>query len=227
MLLTLKSLWIEQWRGVKHTFRQCRWHYLVGFIVMAVVGLVILPFDSQLLALIRQPENTFLTKSAQALGKYGDIWPATLVLSLLFWGSSYLLKWSYGRRLALCCLAAAVFAGATVNVFRPTLGRPRPKAELEDRFHGPSFEHKFHGFPSGHAGAAFATATSVAVALPPVGVPLLVGATAVGWSRMQLNNHHPTDVWVGALIGIGWGFAFGRGIRSFRYKKPVKSKANS
>lgn len=213
MIYYLKELWLAQWRGCLFALKKFRKRYWLGFFLTAIVALIILPFDSALLNWIRQPDNETLSSLARNLGKYGDIWPATLLLALTLWIFGLLSKKQYFIRVALCCLCAAVFAGATVNLLRPTLGRPRPKAELADGFYGPSLSHYFHGFPSGHSGAAFGTATSIAVAVPQVGVPMMLAAGAVGWSRLQINNHHPTDVLVGAAIGVAWGFAFGYGLR--------------
>jgi membrane-associated phospholipid phosphatase len=60
-------------------------------------------------------------------------------------------------------------------------------------------------FPSGHASMAFSTATSLSIAFPKwyVITPSFVWAGAVGYSRMHLGVHYPSDVLVGALIGVG------------------------
>lgn len=60
-------------------------------------------------------------------------------------------------------------------------------------------------FPSGHTSGAFATATSVSLAYPKwyVIVPMFGWAGAVGYSRMDLGVHYPSDVLAGAAIGAG------------------------
>lgn len=58
-------------------------------------------------------------------------------------------------------------------------------------------------FPSGHTEAAFATATSLSLAFPKwyVIVPSYIYAGSVGYSRMHLGVHYPSDVLAGALVG--------------------------
>jgi membrane-associated phospholipid phosphatase len=60
-------------------------------------------------------------------------------------------------------------------------------------------------FPSGHTSGAFATATSISLAYPKwyVIVPLFGWAGVVGYSRMDLGVHYPSDVLAGAAIGAG------------------------
>lgn len=63
-------------------------------------------------------------------------------------------------------------------------------------------------FPSGHTTFAFALATSVSIAYPQwyVIAPSFIWAGAVGYSRMSLGLHYPSDVLAGAIIGSGSAF---------------------
>lgn len=60
-------------------------------------------------------------------------------------------------------------------------------------------------FPSGHTSTAFALATSLSIQCKKwyVVVPSFLWASSVGYSRMYLGEHYPTDVFAGAAIGIG------------------------
>ncbi len=81
--------------------------------------------------------------------------------------------------------------------------RPRPYETYPDIV--PYHTEDSPSFPSGHTAAAFATATSLTLAYPKwyIAVPAYVWASGVGYSRLQLGVHYPSDVLCGALIGTG------------------------
>jgi hypothetical protein len=67
-----------------------------------------------------------------------------------------------------------------------------------------------HGnsFPSGHTALAFTTATTIALEYHKwyLTAPAYLWAGSVGYSRMYLGKHYPTDVLAGAITGIGTGY---------------------
>ena len=60
-------------------------------------------------------------------------------------------------------------------------------------------------FPSGHSSEAFAAATSLSLVYPKwyVIVPAFTWAGTVGFSRIYLGVHYPSDVLAGAILGSG------------------------
>ena len=60
-------------------------------------------------------------------------------------------------------------------------------------------------FPSGHTSSAFVTATALTLATKKwyVAVPAYLYACFVGYSRMRLGVHFPSDVLGGMVVGIG------------------------
>jgi membrane-associated phospholipid phosphatase len=63
-------------------------------------------------------------------------------------------------------------------------------------------------FPSAHASSSFAAARAYSTLLPAR--PLVAIAALMGWSRVYLGVHYPSDIAAGALLGTAIGSA-GRG----------------
>lgn len=83
-----------------------------------------------------------------------------------------------------------------------TVQRPRPYKAYPDRLH-PVRTTVGYSFPSGHTSLCFATAVSLSLCYPEwyVVVPSLLWATGVGFSRLYLGVHYPSDVAFGAVVG--------------------------
>jgi membrane-associated phospholipid phosphatase len=60
-------------------------------------------------------------------------------------------------------------------------------------------------FPSGHTSLVFATAASLAIRYKKwyVTVPAYTYASLVGYSRIYLGVHYPSDVIAGSIVGVG------------------------
>lgn len=61
-------------------------------------------------------------------------------------------------------------------------------------------------FPSGHTGSSFAAAAALFSGEKRMGIVAFIMAALIGFSRIYLYVHYPTDVLAGALLGImlGW-----------------------
>lgn len=82
-------------------------------------------------------------------------------------------------------------------------------------------------FPSGHTSGAFATATSLSLAFPKwyVIAPSYSWAALVGYSRMYLGVHYPSDVLAGAILGSSTAWLSYKVNKRWQQKK-TKSKTS-
>jgi len=58
-------------------------------------------------------------------------------------------------------------------------------------------------FPSGHAAFSFMMATLLSTWFPRYRILFFIVAAFIGWTRIYLALHYPTDVIAGALLGYG------------------------
>ena len=139
----------------------------------------------------------FLTPVMQvitALGNGGAFWIVLTVLLLLF---------KKTRRAGLCCALALVLDLLAVNiVLKPIVARVRPYDVVQDIRVITSLPGDY-SFPSGHSAASFAAAWALfRTERRQWGVPALVLAALISLSRLYVGVHYPTDVLLGALIGV-------------------------
>lgn len=80
--------------------------------------------------------------------------------------------------------------------------RNRPQAALQGYNSLVTPSDQF-SFPSGHTSAAFMMATMIGFYVPGLLPPLMLWAALVGFSRVVLGVHFPTDTLMGMALGIG------------------------
>ena len=109
------------------------------------------------------------------------------------------------RNACVTAIASALNAGIT-NALKYSINRDRPFVTYPDIVK--KSKAGTPSFPSGHTSSAFATATSISLSYPKwyIIVPSYLYAGTVGYSRMELGVHYPSDVVAGALIGSGCAY---------------------
>lgn len=138
-----------------------------------------------------------------ALGNAGLVWIALSVLFLLF---------KRTRKAGIAGLLALLIGFVGTNlILKPLAHRTRPWLVVEG-LAALVLEGDPHSFPSGHTCAAFAAACAWHPRLPGRwGNLALVCAVLMGFSRLYVGVHFPTDVLAGALVGILSAWLVGKG----------------
>lgn len=172
---------------------------LVIITLIAICGTVNAQnFDSRLLNSINS-QNT----------KYDKVWlgfshsatPVAILTPLTLFGMGYYHYLPNGKKNAYAMAGSLALNSILTVSLKYAINRERPFVAENNIYKktdvGP------YSFPSGHTSTVFATATSLTLAYPKwyVAAPAFAWASAVGYSRMHLGVHYPSDVLAGALIG--------------------------
>ncbi|MET7703819.1 phosphatase PAP2 family protein [Streptomyces sp. NPDC005485] len=113
-----------------------------------------------------------------------------------------------GRRAAARGLASLTLASATINTLgKRSVRRPRPALDAVPLIRQLSRQPITTSFPSGHSASAAAFAAGVALESGGWGAAVAPLATAVAVSRVYTGVHFPSDVVVGAALGVGAAYA--------------------
>ena len=99
-------------------------------------------------------------------------------------------------------LSAPALCLVIVSVLRLAIPRPRPYDQYAITPLSKKKDGKHNSFPSRHVACAFVIATVCLSLVPWMGIYLYVLATLLAYIRFSLGLHYPTDLLVGAIIGI-------------------------
>lgn len=141
------------------------------------------------------------------------LWPLGLALLYVLALSSALD--GMGRRVAASIAARLGFlffsiaaAGLLSTTIKRLIGRARPYAaasisgpDAQFTFDVLAWKSSFASFPSGHSTTVFATAVAFGALFPRARKGLFALAVLVGFSRIALGSHYPSDVIAGAAFG--------------------------
>lgn len=127
------------------------------------------------------------------LGDGGWFWIAVAVIMLFFRRT---------RKTALMTGAALVFGLIICNlILKPSVARIRPY-ELAEGVRLLVDRPTDFSFPSGHSAASFEAATVLMLRDKRFGIPALILASIIAFSRMYLYVHYPTDILGGIAVGV-------------------------
>ena len=85
------------------------------------------------------------------------------------------------------------------------VNRPRPYITYPGVVHPYDNSKTGLSFPSAHTSISFNTAATLSIRFHKwyITVPAYAWAASVGYSRLYLGQHYPSDVLAGAAIGVG------------------------
>ncbi|MDD3745864.1 MAG: phosphatase PAP2 family protein [Anaerostipes sp.] len=156
--------------------------------------------ELQLLNLIHKLSCPFLNHffvAVTSLGNAGKVW---IILGIVL-----LLQKKYrtiGIGMLLSLLLTSFFGE---QIIKPLIARNRPftyNPEISILIHKPSS----FSFPSGHTGSSFACGVFLFLCNKKLGIPALILASFIAFSRMYLYVHFPTDILGGILLGSAVSF---------------------
>lgn len=133
--------------------------------------------------------------SITALGNMGIFW---LLLIIVFLSSK-----EY-KKLAKIMIVSLIINTVLVNIIlKPIVGRVRP-FELVDGIKLLVLKPTDPSFPSGHSAISFCMMTVIVLfsKSKSLNIMAIVLAFLIAFSRLYLYVHYPTDVIVGALLGV-------------------------
>ena len=166
---------------------------------MSVIGYVVASDDRIFGRLLEWRPPRWIRVWMLWASRLGDGWVWPLTAALLAASGNR------GLQVLAAGLVASTLANALLVLTKARVRRSRPCERAtpvgldvrpllwfpSDRF----------SFPSGHALNSFAVGSLVALAFPPLAIPVLAAAASVAASRVVLGLHWLSDVLAGALVG--------------------------
>ena len=170
-------------------------------------------------------DRTVEKKPLGSATKYGDAL-GQLIPNALYAGGAWASEYfgdKLGNERAWMMIEATAYAAFITTALKYTIREPRPNSAARN------------SFPSGHATTAFAFAGVVAAEHGwTYGVPAMLLATFVGYTRIEDNQHRVHDVVAGATIGLTCAYGIyyahqdeksGRSARLHFFPKPIPGGA--
>ena len=148
-----------------------------------------------------------------SLGDAGWFWIAIGVVCLIFKKSRKM-----GLQVLLSMLGTLIIGNL---IIKNLVARPRPcdidsaVTLLLSRPHG-------YSFPSGHSINSMSAAVALFLNNKKIGIPAIIIATLIGFTRLYLFVHFPTDVLVGFVLAILVAIGVDWAIRQFQIKMVQK-----
>lgn len=208
--------------GIKDVLYKVRFFFIPYLILIAICLIIKLTYTREEVYFAVNARNwSWADTIAPYITDIGDGWTTitiALICLLFSYRKAFVLAGSYA-------FSSAIVAQSLKFMF----AAPRPKLYFHDQLSRIHFvagtdQLSYHSFPSGHTVTAFSTAIVLAYWAKKKfwGVPLLLTAALVGYSRMYLSQHFFEDVSAGSVIGVVVTVIWLWWVENRKFMKPAK-----
>ncbi len=177
------------------------------------------PILDWIIANLRNPVFDALMPIITMLGDAGIFWIACAVVCIIF---------PKTRRMGLSMGAALLIGLLLCNVtLKPLIARPRPYVFFEHITMYLTDGESDFSFPSGHTIASFEAAVAILLRNRKLGIPAMLLAVLIAFSRLYLCVHYVSDVLASIVLGTviaffaTWLVDKGWQLWEKKYKRPA------
>ena len=160
------------------------------------------PILDWIIANLRNPVFDVLMPFITIFGDAGIFWIACALVCIIIPKTRKM-----GLSMGLALLMGVVLCNM---ILKPAVGRIRPYDYQLEFFQRtiPLLIDRQHDFsvPSGHTIASFEAAVAMLICNKKLGIPAMILAVLIAFSRMYLYVHYPTDVIASVILGTGLAF---------------------
>lgn len=211
---------------MKETERKKNLIWIAAIVIAGLaIALWVLPagewnLDSRILLFlqerIRNPVLTPILTGITMLGNAGAIWIGITIVLCIF---------KKTRRIGIICVCSIVISFLINNlILKNLVGRIRPY-EVITGLQLLVAKPIDASFPSGHTSSSFSVAWVLLRNMPKrYGILFVVLAAVIGFSRLYLGVHYPTDVLIGMISGSGCAYLAEFLIKGWKQRKPAEKE---
>jgi undecaprenyl-diphosphatase len=139
-------------------------------------------------------------RCAIAISKLGNGWlyPFLAALILADWGLS-------GCRIIVLASANAALMHCLYPFVKQRFHRLRPFS-VDPKLPSLLATLDAHSFPSGHVMTLTSVLVPIVILWPATAILSVLSACCLAWARVATAHHFPSDVFAGAVLGVGVGY---------------------
>ncbi|MDB5030435.1 phosphatase PAP2 family protein [Mucilaginibacter sp.] len=187
--------------GIKAILYKLRFFFIPYLILIAICLIIKLTYSrEEIYYAVNTKFSDFGDWVAPYVTDLGNGWTTILLVAILLF---------FSYRKAFLLAGAYAITSISAQIIKHIVNAPRPKLYFHDQLLRIHFvkgidQLSLGSFPSGHTVTAFSTALLLAYWCKNKlwGLPLLLIAILVGYSRMYLSQHFFEDVTAGSAIGV-------------------------